>query len=30
LAIRHNLTADQIRSTLYSYPSHGSDIQYML
>ena len=30
LAIRHNLTSDQVRSVLYSYPSHGSNIQYML
>jgi glutathione reductase (NADPH) len=30
LAIRHNLTSDQVRSALYSYPSHGSNIQYML
>jgi glutathione reductase (NADPH) len=30
LAIRNNLTSDQVRNTLFSYPSHGSNIQYML
>jgi glutathione reductase (NADPH) len=30
VAIRNNLTSDQVRSALYSYPSHGSNIPYML
>lgn len=30
LAIQVGLTAKQVRATLYAYPSHGSDIQYML
>ena len=30
LAIRAGLTADQMKRPLYSYPSHGSNIQYML
>ena len=30
LAIREELTADQLRGTLYAYPTHGSNIQYML
>jgi len=30
LAIRHGLTAAQIREPLYAYPTHGSDIQYMV
>ena len=30
LAIRNNLTSDHVRNTLFSYPSHGSNIQYML
>jgi glutathione reductase (NADPH) len=30
LAIRHGLTADQIKEPLYAYPTHGSNIQYMV
>jgi glutathione reductase (NADPH) len=30
LAIRVGLTAEQLRGTLYAYPSHASNIQYML
>ena len=30
LAIRHGLTAEQIKEPLYAYPSHGSNTQYML
>lgn len=30
LAIRTGLKAEQLRSTLYAYPTHGSNIQYML
>ncbi|PWU05537.1 MAG: NAD(P)/FAD-dependent oxidoreductase, partial [Terriglobia bacterium] len=30
LAIRHGLTADDIKAPLYAYPSHGSDTQYMV
>jgi glutathione reductase (NADPH) len=30
LAIRHGLTAEQIKAPLYSYPSHGSNTQYMV
>lgn len=30
LAIRHDLTADQLRDTLYAYPTGASDIAAML
>lgn len=30
LAIRHDLTADDIRSTMFAYPTGASDIGYML
>ncbi len=30
LAMRHGLTAEQIKEPLYAYPSHGSNTQYML
>jgi len=30
LAICHGLTAEQIKAPLYSYPSHGSNTQYMV
>ena len=30
LAIRQGLTAEQIKAPLYSYPSHGANIQYMV
>jgi glutathione reductase (NADPH) len=30
LAIRHGLTAAQIKEPLYAYPTHGSNIQYMV
>jgi glutathione reductase (NADPH) len=30
LAIRHGLTAEQIKAPLYAYPSHGSNTQYMV
>jgi glutathione reductase (NADPH) len=30
LAIRHNLTAQQIKAPLYAYPTHGSNTQYMV
>jgi glutathione reductase (NADPH) len=30
LAMRHGLTAEQIKEPLYAYPSHGSNMQYML
>ena len=30
LALRSGLTVDEIRSVLYAYPTHGSNIQYML
>jgi glutathione reductase (NADPH) len=30
LAIRHNLTTDDVRSTMFAYPTGASDIGYML
>jgi glutathione reductase (NADPH) len=30
LAIRHGLTADDVRSTIFAYPTGASDIGYML
>ncbi|MGH6851705.1 MAG: dihydrolipoyl dehydrogenase family protein [Methylocella sp.] len=30
LAIRHNLTADDLKTTIFSYPTAASDIGYML
>jgi glutathione reductase (NADPH) len=30
LAIRHNLTADNLKSTMFAYPTGASDIGYML
>jgi glutathione reductase (NADPH) len=30
LAIRHNLTADDLKSTIFAYPTGASDIGYML
>lgn len=30
LAIRQGLTASELKDTLYSYPTHASDIRYML
>lgn len=30
LAIRHNLTADDLKRTMFAYPSGASDIGYML
>src|SRR5262249_23209065 len=30
LAIRHGLTAEQIKAPLYAYPTHGSNTQYMV
>lgn len=30
LAIRHGLARRELKEVLYSYPSHGSDIKYML
>lgn len=30
LAIRHGLTADDLKSTMFAYPTGGSDIGYML
>jgi glutathione reductase (NADPH) len=30
LGIRHGLTAEQLKEPLYGYPTHGSDIQYMV
>jgi glutathione reductase (NADPH) len=30
LAMRHGLTAEQMKEPLYAYPSHGSDMEYML
>jgi glutathione reductase (NADPH) len=30
LAIRHGLTASQLTDTMYAYPTHASDISYML
>jgi glutathione reductase (NADPH) len=30
LAIRHRLSATAVRETLFAYPTHGSDAQYML
>lgn len=29
LAIRYGLTADQVKATLFAYPSHASNVQYM-
>lgn len=30
LAVRMGLTAEQVKQTLYAYPTHGSNIQYMV
>ncbi len=30
LAIRHNLTADDLKSTMFAYPTGASDVGYML
>jgi glutathione reductase (NADPH) len=30
LAIRHGLKADALRTMIYSYPTHASDVKYML
>ena len=30
LAIRKGLTAADLKDNLFAYPTHGSDIQYML
>ena len=30
LAIRHSLTADALRSTIFGYPTGPSDVGYML
>lgn len=30
LAIRHNLTTAQLKSTIFAYPTGASDIGYML
>jgi glutathione reductase (NADPH) len=30
LAIRNGLTGEQVKEPLYAYPTHGSDIQYMV
>ena len=30
LAIRHDLTADDLKSTIFAYPTEASDIGYML
>ena len=30
LAIRHRLTADDLKSTMFAYPTGASDIGYML
>lgn len=30
LAVRQRLTADQMKGTLFAYPTHGSNIQYMV
>jgi glutathione reductase (NADPH) len=30
LAIRHNLTADDLKTTIFAYPTAASDIGYML
>ena len=30
LAIRHDLTADDLKSTIFAYPTGASDIGYML
>jgi glutathione reductase (NADPH) len=30
LAIRNNLTADQIKQTVFAYPTSASDVGYML
>ncbi len=30
LAIRHDLTADDLKATMFAYPSSASDIRYML
>ncbi len=30
LAVRLGLTAEQLKTTLYAYPTHGSNIQYMV
>lgn len=30
LAIRHSLTADDLKRTMFAYPSGASDIGYML
>lgn len=30
VAVRLGLTADQLKATLFAYPTHGSNIQYMV
>jgi glutathione reductase (NADPH) len=30
LAVRHDLTADDLKSTMFAYPTAASDIGYML
>jgi glutathione reductase (NADPH) len=30
LAIRNNLTTDQIKGTIFAYPTSASDVGYML
>jgi glutathione reductase (NADPH) len=30
IAIRHDLTADDLKSTMFAYPTGASDISYML
>jgi glutathione reductase (NADPH) len=30
LAVRHGLTAEQMKGTLFAYPTHGSNVQYMV
>ena len=30
IAIRHNLTADDLKTTMFAYPTGASDIGYML
>jgi glutathione reductase (NADPH) len=30
LAIRHDLTIDEVKSTIFAYPTGASDIGYML
>ena len=30
LAIRHGISADAVKGTLFAYPTHASDLQYMV